>query len=895
MRFKAKSGVAVLLALILSLGALPATVLAADGEMVLETIDHSAAVGAVSVHGKTDATLTVPYTYPGDVDLSTGLDVTYDTSIYSSVVPSFPGGATAVVGGAAVDMVVNYQRKSDATLYATDYTVSVARAAYVAPTFSGTVTKSVTMSHSLTFAATDFTAKYAKHDGGDLSSIAITGSNPSFGTLRLGSAEYNFGDPVTVADLSAGRLTFAATDGGTVSYIVEAFAADKPLDPVGSVVLTINAARVAPTFTGTVSKALTLPATTATFTSGDFTGKYTKNDGGDMASVAITGSNPSFGKLRLGSVDYSAGTAVTLSDISSGKLTFVATGVGTVSYTVRAYASGDASTSIGSVTLTISVQNPTAETITYTATSGTPAVFDDSDFNDVCQNLTDENLSYVKFSLPSSSYGRLYYDYTSSGDYGSTVSSSTKYYRTSSPYLSEVSFVPDVDYAGNVTINYTAYNVDGESFTGSIKVVVKEYLGADDIDYATGENTAVTFDASDFNSACDDLTNETLSYVKFSLPSSSYGKLYYNYISSSDLGTAVSSSTKYYRSSSSSSLSKVTFVPKTGRTGEITIDYTGYSTDGESYTGRVIVAIQAVAADITYNTNEDAAVTFNASDFNSACDDATSETLSYVKFKLPSTTYGKLYYNYSSSSSTGSSVSASTKYYRNSSSYLSRVTFVPKTGYAGTVSITYTGYDVDGEVYTGAVKIVVKEKDAGSQYFTDVGTTYSWASEAIDYLYKGGVVTGMSTGRYSPATDITRADFIVMLVRGFDLQAGVAGNFGDVPVGTYYFNSIAVAKALGIAQGDGGYFRPAFSLSRQDAMVLVARALGVTSVTLSPGTKSNLSGFSDSGEVSDYAVGAVATLVKAGVIKGTNGKINPKGSITRAEMAVILYRVLTIQ
>ena len=49
----------------------------------------------------------------------------------------------------------------------------------------------------------------------------------------------------------------------------------------------------------------------------------------------------------------------------------------------------------------------------------------------------------------------------------------------------------------------------------------------------------------------------------------------------------------------------------------------------------------------------------------------------------------------------------------------------------------------------------------------------------------------------------------------------------------------------------------------------------------------------DRSSVSSYAVSAVSTLVKAGIVKGSGNYINPLGYITRAEVAVILYRVLT--
>jgi hypothetical protein len=75
-------------------------------------------------------------------------------------------------------------------------------------------------------------------------------------------------------------------------------------------------------------------------------------------------------------------------------------------------------------------------------------------------------------------------------------------------------------------------------------------------------------------------------------------------------------------------------------------------------------------------------------------------------------------------------------------------------------------------------------------------------------------------------------------------------------------------------------------------MVFVYRALQVKGVNVIEGTSSDLSAYNDRSGISSYATVSVATLIKAGVIVGAGNKINPSGNLTRAEMAVILHRVL---
>ena len=56
------------------------------------------------------------------------------------------------------------------------------------------------------------------------------------------------------------------------------------------------------------------------------------------------------------------------------------------------------------------------------------------------------------------------------------------------------------------------------------------------------------------------------------------------------------------------------------------------------------------------------------------------------------------------------------------------------------------------------------------------------------------------------------------------------------------------------------------------------------------GGTGDLSKFSDSADVSDYAVTAMRWAVGNGILKGENGKIDPKGTATRAQVAAMVAR-----
>ena len=552
---------------------------------------------------------------------------------------------------------------------------------------------------------------------------------------------------------------------------------------------------------------------------------------------------------------------------------------------------GNSATFKGSTEYNVKVNRaqPVVDKIKYSVYVNTSVDLDSSDFEEVCLDVTGKRLSYVKFTLPSSSRGTLYSNYGYSDE--SKVSASSKNYDDD---LDEISFVPYNNYTGTVVISYVGYNSNGESYTGQIEIqLLKVDTDADDIIYKTGSYTPINFDYDDFEDECWDVTREELDYVRFSIPSSTYGTLYYKYDTRSQ--SKVSSTTKYY----DDDLDDIIFVPNSSYKGTVVITYTGYNVDKESYTGAVKITITKevpVADDIKISTKEDIAIKFDDEDFNDACEDATGEELDYITFTLPSSKYGKLYYNYTSSSKYDSAVTTSRKYYYDDTPSISRITFVPYKDYYGTVTIKYKGYNVDGLSFTGSIKVEVVSmpETEGSLYFKDVDKSYSWAASQIDYLLEEGVVNGTGNNNYSPAQNVTRGDFMLMLYRALELTATDRGNFSDVPKDSYYYKAISVAKSLGIAKGYKDKFMPAAGITREDAMVLVDRALIIEGKKLSAGKDSDLYTFKDRKSVSDYAVTSVATLVKAGIIQGSNSYLNPKSMISRAEMAVILYKVLQL-
>ncbi|BBH22747.1 hypothetical protein Back11_40920 [Paenibacillus baekrokdamisoli] len=169
----------------------------------------------------------------------------------------------------------------------------------------------------------------------------------------------------------------------------------------------------------------------------------------------------------------------------------------------------------------------------------------------------------------------------------------------------------------------------------------------------------------------------------------------------------------------------------------------------------------------------------------------------------------------------------------------------------------------------------------------------TWANKQIEVMASRGVINGTSASTFAPAETITRADFTALLVRALELTAdGSKANFSDVAASAYYYNEVAIAKKLGIASGSGdGKFNPLQPISRQDALVLLHKAMKVAGKSIVDGSASDLDRFLDKGEIATYASDRIAALVHSGIIKGDGVSFHPLATLTRAEAAVMLYNM----
>lgn len=202
----------------------------------------------------------------------------------------------------------------------------------------------------------------------------------------------------------------------------------------------------------------------------------------------------------------------------------------------------------------------------------------------------------------------------------------------------------------------------------------------------------------------------------------------------------------------------------------------------------------------------------------------------------------------------------------------------------GTIEVSY------GET-TASIPVTVSPANP----FSD--TKGHWAETYINDLYFEGTLTG-SAGKdgkllYRPDDSMTRQEFIVALMRylGTDLgnYSSASLPFADTgKIGTWALDAVKAAYSLGYLGGskENGklYANPTATITRQEAMVILARSQNLTD-----GGSSSLSGFSDASKVADWARASLAAMVDRRIIGGSNGKLNPTGKVTRAEVAKMLW------
>ncbi|MBM6953082.1 S8 family peptidase [Enorma phocaeensis] len=171
-----------------------------------------------------------------------------------------------------------------------------------------------------------------------------------------------------------------------------------------------------------------------------------------------------------------------------------------------------------------------------------------------------------------------------------------------------------------------------------------------------------------------------------------------------------------------------------------------------------------------------------------------------------------------------------------------------------------------------------------------------WFYGAVSFVYSNGIMRGYQDegrlGTFGPDDATSRsqlAQILYNLADAPETDASYTDNYVDCVPGAWYMSAISWATQQGLMSGydDGtNRFDPDAALTREQLAVVLWRAAG------KPSTSESLENFSDSAQTSSWAVEAMEWAVSVGLFQGYDNTdiLNPSGVLTRAQMAMVLYR-----
>ena len=178
--------------------------------------------------------------------------------------------------------------------------------------------------------------------------------------------------------------------------------------------------------------------------------------------------------------------------------------------------------------------------------------------------------------------------------------------------------------------------------------------------------------------------------------------------------------------------------------------------------------------------------------------------------------------------------------------------------------------------------------------FLDVSRT-DWFYYDVRYVCENGLMNGTSRNRFSPYGTATRGMLVTILYR-MENEPRCFGSaaFSDVKPGAYYEKAVVWASQNNIVSGyTDGTFRPDAPVTREQLASILYRYTRYRGQDVSAAGTTSLTGYGDAQAVSNYALPAMRWACGMGILQGANGKLNPNGLATRAQLAAMLHRYLT--
>ena len=709
------------------------------------------------------------------------------TQVGNAITGVTTGSATATlpvpvteVGTFTYRLEVEYTKNGlSGTSYGSDFTVTVKAPyrVYVSRTYTGT---------NVVGQVATYTATLQKYTGvstndGYVSAEYGTGKDYTSFVIATDNAKiaYNSGSAISINGSTFYLNMYSA---GTTSLTATMYQSSTPTTniPVVNGSISVSAAEV---------PAVSMTPTTSTYALIDTTSLLN-------AIYSATNSSSLSKYITTSSVVFNGngyGTFSTTGASGSGTYTFNNTSYASSFYFVPSssytgftspnmYITYTAYSSDGTIA-TGKIYFTSASSITYSTTASTPVYFKASDFSDYFKtalggtyNSSYYTLSEVTFGTPRVS--------------NSSVTSGTLYYNSGYVYsttkvpaanLGYVSYTPSSStYTYTVSIPFTAY---GTYYYGS--TATKTVSGT--VTIKVNDGHVITMVGTDFKSASiwSDITSKHpgVSYVSFSQPQSTVGKLYYGYSSIASKGSLVSytdrfnnSNYNYSYANTIKSIDGIYFVPAAGCLDTVTLTYTAYTS---------ATATTGVSDTITFTI--------------------TKKTASSI-------------FNDVTASNTG-------KWSADAIDFLARNSIVEGGSYG---TFNPNGNMTRGDFVLMLYRMAGKPSVSGiSNPFTDVKST-DYYYNAILWAYRNDIVTGVDAKTFAPKKNITREQIAATLYRmaGSPSTSGyLTGYYDYAKIHSYATNAMRWAISNGVITGSNGYLTPTNNATRAQVATMLHRYL----------------------------------------------------------------------
>ncbi len=168
-----------------------------------------------------------------------------------------------------------------------------------------------------------------------------------------------------------------------------------------------------------------------------------------------------------------------------------------------------------------------------------------------------------------------------------------------------------------------------------------------------------------------------------------------------------------------------------------------------------------------------------------------------------------------------------------------------------------------------------------------------WAVDSINTLQRAWIISGDENGNFNPNSNITREEFLKILMGVAGIPADTTGDttFTDVDETAWYFGYVNAAYKTGIVNGvSATEFGIGAQITRADMAVMMKRILDYTNTDVSAVRPAFI--FDDFENIPAYARESISYLSEAELLNGIGeNRFMPMANATRAEAAVAICRI----